>query len=203
MARDEQIKAALMAKQYAVIAPGWEIQPARYEKDQEKQAAQEIADFIIQNLNDMDGSFNSKLIEMLSALIYGYSVAEKVFWLIDYGRFAGKVGLKDLKFRNPEGFDFHTEPFANLYPEGVLQAQRPLPAEKFLIYSYRKKWSNIYGDSDLRECYKSFWAEDNLIKFMMITLERYGEPNLGVQHSRRTHQRTQDHLGKLHARHSE
>jgi phage gp29-like protein len=85
-----------MAKQYAVIAPGWEIQPARYEKDQEKQAAQEIADFIIQNLNDMDGSFNSKLIEMLSALIYGYSVAEKVFWLIDYGRFAGKVGLKDL-----------------------------------------------------------------------------------------------------------
>jgi hypothetical protein len=45
-----------------------------------------------------------------------------------------------------------------------------------LIYSYRKKFSNIYGDSDLRECYKSFWAKDNLIKFMMITLERYGEP---------------------------
>jgi phage gp29-like protein len=58
----------------------------------------------------------------------------------------------------------------------VLQAQRPLPAEKFLIYSYRKKFSNYYGDSDLRECYKSFWAKDNLIKFMMITLERYGEP---------------------------
>ena len=176
MARDEQIKAALMAKQYAVIAPGWEIQPARYEKDSDKTAAQEIADFITQNLNDMDGSFNSKLIEMLTALIYGYSVAEKIFWLIDYGQFAGKIGIKDLKFRNPEGFDFHTDPFGNLYPEGVLQAHRPLPAEKFLIYSYRKKFSNIYGDSDLRECYKAWWAKSNLIKFMMITLERYGEP---------------------------
>jgi phage gp29-like protein len=58
----------------------------------------------------------------------------------------------------------------------VLQAQRPLPAEKFLIYSYRSRFSNLYGDSDLRECYQAWWAKDNLIKFMMITLERYGEP---------------------------
>jgi phage gp29-like protein len=176
MMRDEQIKAAIMAKQYAVIAPGWEIQPARYKKGSENQAAEEIAKFIEQVFNDMEGSFDTKLIEMLSALTFGFACAEKIFHLIDYGQFEGKIGLKDLKFRNPEGFDFHTDPFGNLYPEGVLQAQRPLPAEKFLIYSYRKKWSNHYGDSDLRECYRSWWAKSNVIKFMTITLERYGEP---------------------------
>ena len=55
------------------------------------------------------------------------------------------------------------------------QAQRRLPAEKF-FFSYRRKWSNYYGDSDLRECYKAAWCKKNLIKFMTITLERYGEP---------------------------
>ena len=122
MMRDEQIKAAMMAKQYAVIAPGWEIQPARHNKDADKKAAQEIADFIKQVFDDMEGSFDTKLIEMLSALVFGFSCAEKIFSLIDYSKFQGKIGLKDLKFRNPEGFDFHTDPFGNLYPEGVLSA---------------------------------------------------------------------------------
>ena len=75
MMRDEQIKAAMMAKQYAVIAPGWEIQPARYKRDGEKKPAQEIADFIKQVFNDMAGSFDTKLIEMLTALTYKYSIA--------------------------------------------------------------------------------------------------------------------------------
>jgi phage gp29-like protein len=176
MARDEQIKAAMLAKQFSVIAPGWEVVPSAHEKQSEKDDAEDVADFVEQNFNDMAGSFDTKLIEMLSALIYGYSVAEKVFWLIDYGDYEGRVGLKELKFRNPEGFDFDMDPYGNLYPDGVLQAQRRLPAEKFVIYSYRKKFSNYYGDSDLRECYRPWWAKDNVIKFMMITLERYGEP---------------------------
>ncbi len=113
---------------------------------------------------------------MLSAFVWGFSIAEKVFYLMDVGEFKGKVGLKDLKFRNPEGFDFVTDAFGNLLDDGVTQATKPLPAEKFMIYSYRKRFSNLYGDSDLRECYRAWWAKDNLIKFMMICMERYGEP---------------------------
>ncbi len=164
MARDEQVKAAMMAKQFSVIAPGWEVTPAEHEKAGEKKDAEEVSDFLVQVLNDMEGSFDTKLIEMLSALTYGYSVAEKIF------------GLSDLKFRNPEGIEFDTDAYGNMYPDGVLQAKNRMPAKKFLIYSYRKKFSNYYGDADLRECYRAWWAKDNVIKFMMITLERYGEP---------------------------
>ncbi len=176
MARDEQVKAAMMAKQFSVIAPGWEVEPAEHEKAGEKKDAEEVSDFLEQVLNDMEGSFDTKLIEMLSALTYGYSVAEKIFKLIDYGDFKGLIGLSDLKFRNPEGIEFDTDAYGNMYPDGVLQAKNRMPANKFLIYSYRKKFSNYYGDADLRECYRAWWAKDNVIKFMMITLERYGEP---------------------------
>lgn len=174
--RDEQVKAAMLSKQFAVISPGWEIQPAQYEKDSEKTQAEEVAGLVEQSFDGIEGAFENKLLEMLSAFVYGFSVCEKVFYLIDKGEYSGKIGIKDLKFRNPEGFDFQTDPFGNLLPEGVLQAVKPLPAEKFMIYSYRKRFSNYYGDSDLREVYRPFWAKDNLIKFMMICMERYGEP---------------------------
>lgn len=176
MYRDEQVKAAILAKQFAVIGPGWEIKPAEYENDTENEAAQEIAHFVRKNFDDMEGAFDNKLLEMLSAFVYGFSIAEKVFFVVDKGKFSGKIGLKDLKFRMPMGFEFQTDPFGNLLPNGVLQAIRPLPAEKFLIYSYRKRFSNYYGDSDLREVYRAWWSKDCVIKFMTITLERYGEP---------------------------
>jgi hypothetical protein len=99
---------------------------------------------------------------------------------------------------NVEGFDFHTDPFGNLYSFGVLQANRPLPAEKFLIYSYRKKFSNYYGDSDLRECYRAWWAKDNLIKFNDDNLGTLRRTDLGVQRDRRTKQRTQSCAGRVH-----
>lgn len=177
MSRDEQIKAGIFAKQLAVVAPGWEVvPPPDHETDAEKTADEEMVDFLKMTFNDMDGSFDTKLLEMLTALTYGFSIGEKVFWLIDYGQFDGKIGLKNIKFRNPEGFEFRSDPFGNLPPDGVLQALRPLPRDKFVIYSYRKKFDNFYGDSDLRECYRAFWCKDNLLKFMMITMERYGEP---------------------------
>jgi SPP1 gp7 family putative phage head morphogenesis protein len=176
MFHDEQIKAAVMAKQFAVLGSGWEVAPASYEDEAESDAADELARFVEQNFDDMEGAFDGKLLEVLSAFVYGFSIAEKVFSPMEVGEFAGKIGLKDLKFRKPEGFDFRTDPYGNLLPDGVLQAVRPLPAEKFFIYSYRKQFSNLYGQSDLRQCYRAFWAKDNAIKFMMITLERYGEP---------------------------
>ena len=115
-----------------------EIQPG-HNKDADKKAAQEIADFIKQVFDDMEGSFDTKLIEMLSALVFGFSCAEKIFSLIDYSKFQGKDPYEDLKFLNPEGFDFHTDPFVKEpLSRGGVETHRPLPAEKFVIYSIEK-----------------------------------------------------------------
>ena len=181
MAVDEQIKAAIYTKIFAVLSSGWEIQaPALPEEEAEM--AEEVKDFVVWNFDEMAGHFDSKLQEMLTALIYGFSCAEKVYWLIDYGRFAGKAGLKDLKFRRPEGLSFETDAYGNLKENGVVQGGKSLPISKFLIYSYMKQFSNFYGQSDLRSCYRAHWLKDTILKYMSIGLERFGEPIADISH---------------------
>jgi len=104
------------------------------------------------------------------------SVSETLFWAIDYGPFNGKWGLKDIKTRPQEDIDFAMTIDGDLQEQGVLQLGKPLPAAKFVIYSYHKECDNPYGRSDLRAAYKSWWCKDVLFRLMPVAIERYGEP---------------------------
>ena len=150
MAVDEQIKSAVYTKMFAVLSSGWEIQPAKL-PEEEAEMAEETRGFVEWNFEEMEGHFDSKLQEALTALIYGYAVGERVYHLIDYGKFAGKIGLKDIKFRRPESIDFETDEHGNLLDDGIIQGQKRMPKSKFVLYTYRKQFSNWYGQSDLRE----------------------------------------------------
>ena len=162
MAVDEQIKAAIYTKIFAVLSSGWEIQAPEI-PEEEKEAGDELVEFVKWNFEEMEGHFDSKLQEMLTALIYGYAVGEKVFYLIDFGKFAGKIGQKDIKFRRPESIDFEADEYGNLLENGVVQTGKMLPRDKFLIYSYRKQFSNYYGQSDLREAYRCFSSDTEIL----------------------------------------
>jgi phage gp29-like protein len=175
IALDEQVKAALSAKKFAALSTGFEIRPAVNSKSSDA-GAQEAAEFVEFNLEEIEGTLESKLHSIMSALDFGYSVSEQTFWLIDYGRWAGKIGLKDIKTRKPDGIELETDEFGNLLPDGVIQAGRRLPANRFLIYSFQKQFSNFYGQSDLRAVYRAAWAKEQIIKFMCMSLERYGMP---------------------------
>lgn len=182
MAQDEQVKAALSAKKYAVLSTGYEVQLPELpegegaEDDEENLAAQEHKEFLEFNFEEMKGSFDSKLLDIMSALTFGFSVSEKIFWSIDYGDFEGKWGLKDLRTRPPDDIEFGVDSYGDLAEDGVWQNGLPLPAAKFLIYSYRNEFGNYYGDSDLRAAYRAYWSKDNMLKLMAVSLERYGEP---------------------------
>jgi phage gp29-like protein len=173
IALDEQVKAALSAKKFAALSTGFEIRPASNSKGSDAGAAAEFIEF---NLEEIEDTFESKLYAIMTALDFGYSVSEQVFWLIDYGRWAGKIGLKDIKTRKPDGIEFDTDVYGNLLPDGVLQAGRRLPANRFLIYSYQKQFSNFYGQSDLRASYRAWFSKDAIMRFMTMALERYGMP---------------------------
>lgn len=251
MALDEQIKSALLAKKYAVLSTGWEIQlpegiddkdeeeaiedeeegllPGQQqnplskqppfpglgdegeedekqfdlldndeeqgdkvdpfkppleggeEGGEEKKASpfEEHRDFVQFVFDEMEGSFDSKILDVLTALDFGFSVSEKMFGLIDYGPFEGKIGLKDLRTRPPDDFEFYTDDYGTLAEDGITQNGIRMPRIKFVIYSYRKTFGNLYGNSDLREAYRAWWSKDNMLKMMAIALERYGEP-IGV-----------------------
>ena len=111
------------------------------------------------------------------------SVGEKVLHLIDYGKYDGKVGLKALKFRKPWSIDFEADTYGNLLPDGILQAEKRLPTNKFVLCTYRKTWDNPYGDSDLRSVFRAWWSKDVILKYMAIALERFGEPITDIKHT--------------------
>ena len=182
MLEDEQVKAALHAKMMAVISSGHDVLPPEVPEG-DKEMADETADFMTFNFEEMEGSIDSKLLEMMSAMPYGFAVGEKVLRLIDYGDYDGKVGLKALKFRKPWSIDFDQDTYGNLLPDGILQAEKRLPADKFVRCVYQKTWDNPYGDSDLRVCYRPWWSKDVIMKYMAIALERFGEPIADISHT--------------------
>ncbi len=186
MLLDDQVRAAIYAKQFAVLSTGFEIVgPEVSDQSADQEIADELTDFTKFNFEDMQGSFDSKLYEIMTSVPYGFSVTERVLRLVDTGRWAGKIALKGLKTRQPYNFYFYTDDHGNLLPDGVRQNNIPMPAEKFIIHSYHKTFDNFYGESDLRAAYEPWWRKSNANRFKMITLERYGEPLMVFTHTQR------------------
>ena len=176
MTTDEQIKAALNAKQYAVLSTGYDVQLAQLPAGEDPEAAQGHKEFIEFCFEDVKGGIESKLLGIMDALAYGFSVSEKVLGLIDGGPHAGRWGLKDLLTRPPEDIEFQLTAEGCLAEQGVLQFNTAMPTPKFCIYSYHSQYGNPYGESDLRAAYRGWWAKDNMLKLMAVSLERYAEP---------------------------
>lgn len=176
MRLDEAVKSALTLKKQATIAPGWTIEPAS-----EDAKDIEIAEFVEYCFEKMEGSLSNVLMQILTALDYGFSINEIIWKIFEEGEFTGKIGLKQIKSKRPHYYAFKTDPFGNLDPKGIIQTNiisnnTELPINKFIIYSYQKEFSNWYGQSDLRPAYRSWWSKDALIKFWNIYLEKYASP---------------------------
>lgn len=192
MREDDQVKAVLTMKKYARMMTSWEIQPASQDA-----IDVELAEFVKTNFDNIAGTFEDCLLNILTALDYGFSVTEKLWYRIEKGKFAGKIGLKGLKTREPFYYGFESDVFGNLKPDGLLylgptpidlknqvenqiaskgQFGYRLPIDKFIVYSYNKEFSNWYGRSDLRSAYRSWWSKEILIRFMNIYMERFGMP---------------------------
>ena len=170
MRRDEQVKAAIQFKKMAVLAAGWKITPPPG-----KDAEWEPAQFIKQALLDIDGTFESALIEIMSALDYGFSLTEKVFKERD----DGKIGIKCLATRYPRDINLQADAAGDLVQikqGGKILAPDAAPLDKFIVYSYDLEFSNYYGRSDLEAAYRAWWTKTQAYKWMAMLLERMGIP---------------------------
>ena len=176
MLDDDQVKACVTMKKYAIISSGYTIDAASEEK-----ADQEAKEFVEYALGDgLPGTFQQNLLDILSALSYGFSCSEMVYKYYDPGQsdFPGKIGLQAIKTRPPHSFEFDTDERGNLKkllqhgPKGDVE----LDPAKMIIMSYNAEFGNWYGTSDLKAAYRSYFAKDMLIKFWNIFLERFGMP---------------------------
>jgi len=171
MRRDDQVKAALTFKKHAVFASGW-----RVDSPEGKPDDWEPTVFIREQLENLEGTFAAELLEILTALDFGFSVSEKVFEEAE-----GQIQLRAIKTIAPHPIEFNVDRHGNLLPNGILQWQNErglvkMPRDKFVVFKNMSEFSNPYGTSDLDAAYRAWWTKDNSYKWLAMMLERYGIP---------------------------
>jgi len=174
---DDQVKACLTLKKFATLAPNYEILPASNDEQDV-----EVADFVSYCFDKMQGSLIDATLEMMTALDYGYSITEINYKTFESGIHQGKIGLKNLKTKQPYYYRFAVDEFSNLLKDGIVYdkggEEKYYPTSKFLVFSYQKEFGNHYGTSDLRPAYRGYWSKDVLIKMWNIYLERFANPTI-------------------------
>lgn len=172
MLRDEQVKAAARFRRNSVTGRGWSFQfPDNVElSDEEKERRIRVMTQIVKK---MPGSFKRKLDGIMTAMYFGFSMTEKTFQpvVIDSKTY---WGLKNLRTKPFDTFEFDEDEFGNL--ERVVQrigtTEIELPADRFIHHVYNQDEEEYYGQSELRECYRSYFSKDIIIKFQNMYLER-------------------------------
>ena len=189
MTREPVVKAALMQKVTSLLSVPWGVKPASADAEHIKQAQ-----FVAWNFKRLSGGFMRDVYEMCDALVVGYSVQEKIYDFVSESMsadFSGMVRLVALKSKDPYYFGFAFDEYMNLLPDGVMMTQGalgqnnvPLPADKFFIFSFLKKYENLYGQSDLRAAYRAFWIKDTAWKLRSVYMERFSGNNLKGKYPR-------------------
>ncbi len=177
MMQDDQVKAVMLFKQMAVASRKYFFDVRVDEMGQVDEDQKKIADFFMALVQNIEGSWSDKLIEILSAMKYGFSIVEKVYspFLYDSKEY---WGIKDLKLRPFTSFDggFKVDKHGNILE--VVQGTSDLttiniPINKLIHFVYQPEIDRHYGESDLKAAYRPYWSKDIAIKFENIHLERH------------------------------
>lgn len=176
---DDQIKAALSFKKNTVLSAGWDIvSPEGFPQDWEPR------NFVEQQIVKMEDTLENTLLQIMTALDFGFSASEKVFKKIPPGQqFAGRLGLRAIKTRQPRSIEFDVTEHGDL--RGILQqgtdhARTPMPPEKFVTFVHQFEFGNWWGTSDLEAAYMPWFIKNNAYKWLGMLLERYGIPPIFV-----------------------
>ncbi len=172
MLADPQVKACLSTKKFAALSQTWEVHPASPSPED-----RQIADFVRSALANVRGSVLDTLYDVLDALALGVSLVEINYALIESGPDAGRIGLASLKSKDPSGFLFETDAFANVTAlRGV--GGESYPPEKFLRYAWLPLYESPLGQSDLLAAYKPWQVKQQLLKWWAKYLEKFGLPTV-------------------------
>ena len=172
MMLDEQIKAVVRFKRDAITSRSFLFDVDRAKLgDKEADRREAICDALVDNIQ---GSFTDGLNGILSSMYQGFSMTEKIFGQFNY---EGKTywGLDALKLRPFDTFQFNTDNHGST--EEVTQKigalEQTIDLDKFIHFVHNPEYDEHYGQSELRECYRSWLSKDAAIKFWNMWLERH------------------------------
>jgi len=172
MQKDGQVKSCLAIKKGSLLSRGWEVKAVKEDGARGK----EVAEFCDWALHAVTGSILTVLWNVTDALAKGYSLQNVVWQTVQTGRWAGKWQPLYLKSKDPADWSFDVDEYRNVVGVRYEPTNDVFPADRFVIYSYQPEYSNPYGTSDLRACYRNWWSKDLLTRFWNLYLEKYGAP---------------------------
>lgn len=174
MLNDEQVKAVVDFKLSAIIARGWAFE---YDEDSElgeEERATRVCVFK-RVLKNMRGSFQDALDAIASGREYGFSITEKIYGDI---KLNGKTyrGINKLLTRDPCTFEFRADDFGELIAikqkvSGGKEIE--VDQDRVLRYVHRPRFDRVFGRSDLRAAYRSWYAKGELVKLWLLFLEKF------------------------------
>lgn len=164
--KDPHLFSQLQTRKQAVAGLDYEVIPFDPNDERDK----EIADFIEQVLNSLEG-FEEDLIDLLDAIGKGFAVSEIMWGIRD-----GSVVVKELRSRHQKRFfwDSQDDSFkvrTKDHPEGTL-----LPGNKFVVHRYKAKSGHPSRAGVLRVVAWFYMFKNYTIKDWMSFCEVYGIP---------------------------
>ena len=135
-----------------------------------------IAAFVNENFESMEGNLYTACEEILTGLWAGYSGTE-IVWRAEGER----VMLERLTTYHPDTVLIRVDKQTGRY-RGIKQwrwfdgAPVDIPSEKAILYTYRKRFGNLYGRSILKPVRKNWLLKDPTLKMLARALDRFGTP---------------------------
>lgn len=172
---DEQVKSVTEFKLNAILGRGYQFKFPGKTKLSKTEQAERITVFETV-LRKMRGSFVDALEGIASGREYGFSITEKVYGDIEVES-KTYTGINMLLTRDPCSFDFYADDYGLLKK---IEQRTPMAKtiqvdrDKVIHYVHKPKWDLIYGRSELRSAYRSWYAKDQLIKLWLLHLEKFG-----------------------------
>jgi phage gp29-like protein len=140
---------------------------------------EKIETFVHDVFEGMDGSITLACEDILSAVWAGYSATE-IIWKAD----RQKLVLDYLATYHPYGVEFHVNERGRLKDIKQVNELQPLgvfiPAEKSVVFTYRKRFNNYYGKSAFKPLRKNWLLKDAFLKMWARALDKFGTPILAA-----------------------
>ncbi len=171
MMLDEQVKAVVRFKRDAITARDWMFEMPKGDDDQGEERI-EIYETMVR---ETYGSFVDGMNYILMAMYQGFSMTEKLFDTFDHN---GKpyIGIRELIPKPFDTFEFHTDKYGTIIKtlQKLDADEQKINLDRFVYYVQNPEFDRHYGQSDLREAYRSWYSKDVIIRLYNQFLERFG-----------------------------
>ena len=172
MLRDPYVKSGWLSQVLTVVSQDFQVhKPRAAGKDP---LAQEQADFVRDALEASSGEMVGLATSVLMNLgSDGFSLCEKVLYPIEHGPHRGKIGLTDLKPKDPErDVRLFRDAHNNVTGATAIRTNETFPITDFTYVRYLHTFDEPAGMAAFRASYGSYWMRDTVRKLRAIHHEK-------------------------------